>query len=53
MSIEVEIMIQNAEAINLDLKVTVGGMTGFQWAEFFGKKEVVNMIKSKLPLGKY
>ena len=46
----VEIMMNNAKSFKLDLTaIDKGNRTGFQLAEHFRKKDVVNLIKRKMP----
>ena len=50
----VEILIENSELTHLDLKaINNFNETGFQVAQKWSQKEIVNLIKEKLPVGKY
>ena len=44
----VELLIQNSDKVELTAKNSFG-RTGFQLAVRFGKKEIVNLIKEKMP----
>ena len=49
----VQIMIEMAESINLDLTAKCLGRTGFEFALIMGHHEIIHEIKSKIPVGKY
>ena len=44
----VQIMIEMAEAINLDLEAKCFGVTGFEVALLKGHHEIIDVIKSKI-----
>ena len=48
----VQIMIEMAEAINLDLEAKCLGLTGFEYALLKGHHEIIDVIKSKIPVHK-
>ena len=49
----VEKIIENADYGKIDLKAQNRGMTGFQIAEMGLKFQIVDLIRRKLPVGKY
>ena len=50
----VKMMIENAESSKLDFKIKdCKGRTAFQGAKLFGKQNIVDLIKSKLPAGTF
>ena len=48
----VQIMIEMAEAINLDLEAKCLGLTVFEVAIIKGHHEIIDVIKSKIPVHK-